>query len=44
MKKNKSLDELSRTEIIINELKCGGFTLSELDDIEKAIEKAREEK
>jgi len=35
--------ERSRAEEITHEIECGGFTDSELDEIEEALEKARQE-
>jgi len=37
-------EEMSRTEIILNEIESGGFAVCELDEIIDACVKAREEK
>ena len=41
--KTLKAEERSRSEIIMHEIECGGFTESELNDIIKSCEKAIEE-
>ena len=41
--KNQDKKEKSRAEIIIHELKCGGFADCELNEIIKACEEVRNE-
>ena len=40
----KEQNEMSRAELIIHELNCGGFAECELDEIQAALNKAIREK